>query len=348
MVHTFDIDNYLNPFIPAPRLDKLPYWISRFLGYRPLDFKPYKNQWLNLASVFLSTFTGLLIVLITFNFSKFFIAKGAPVIIPSLGASSILIYNAVGAPLAQPRNLLVGTFVSSFIGIVIMKLFMTHPSKEEFLWLGAALSTAASSVVMSLLDCVHPPAGAAALLPLVDDQIRLLGWYYLPVQLISMGEMLFIALLFNNVVLRYPVYWWTGKSLEKIHRRPTIERIHKQPTIIDEMRQIGEESEDEELNLPWEGVKDHYFSLKIAPNEVHLPPDVEFDEETAGMIRSLQARLQGLEYQYHHNNNDNRGDDESSLFGTLDARFRGLQEQQHADTTTEEKERVSDIEEVDT
>jgi CBS-domain-containing membrane protein len=283
MGFVFDIDNYLNPFVPAPRLNRLPLFISWFLGYRPKEFKPINNQWLTLLSVFISTFTGLIVVLITFNYSKHFIDRGVPVIIPSLGASSILIYNSLGAPLAQPRNFIFGTFISSFVGIVIMRFFMTHADNEQFLWTGAALATACSSVLMSLLDCVHPPAGAAALLPLVDTQIRELSWYYLPVQLISMGEMLVVACLMNNVILKYPAYWWTAKPLAK--------------TVIvadgeTEERTTGVETSEktEENGTP---------SIVITVDDIRFPPNIEISQEYHRLMLDLQQHLRDSHVNQH-------------------------------------------------
>lgn len=52
------------------------------------------------------------------------------------------------------------------------------------MWALGALSFALTLVAMVVLNCVHPPAGALALLPSLDDRIRDMGWWYLTVQIV--------------------------------------------------------------------------------------------------------------------------------------------------------------------
>ncbi|KAJ8463998.1 hypothetical protein ONZ45_g17391 [Pleurotus djamor] len=60
---------------------------------------------------------------------------------------------------------------------------------------------------MQITKTTHPPAGATALLAAVDADVRALGWYYLPIILLSSALALAIALLVNNIQRRYPVFW---------------------------------------------------------------------------------------------------------------------------------------------
>lgn len=78
---------------------------------------------------------------------------------------------------------------------------------ESLRWLAASLSTALAIVAMQLTGTTHPPAGATALLPAIDDQIWNLSWYFLPVILLSSMLLLVCALLLNNLHRRYPVFW---------------------------------------------------------------------------------------------------------------------------------------------
>jgi CBS-domain-containing membrane protein len=50
--------------------------------------------------------------------------------------------------------------------------------------------------------------GATALLAAVNTQVRDLGWYYLPVILLSSTLALAVALMLNNIQRRYPVFWF--------------------------------------------------------------------------------------------------------------------------------------------
>jgi len=126
------------------------------------------------------------------------------------GASAVLCYGAIDAPLAQPRALIFGHFLSALVGICITKLFSLMPDEERFnslRWLAASLSSAVAIVVMQVTQTTHPPAGATALLPAVDDAIWELSWYYLPVVLLSSVIIMAVAMLLNNIQRRYPTFW---------------------------------------------------------------------------------------------------------------------------------------------
>lgn len=126
------------------------------------------------------------------------------------GASAVLCYGAIDVPLAQPRAVIFGHFLSALIGVCITKLFSLMPDQERFnslRWLAASLSSAVAIVVMQITQTTHPPAGATALLPAIDDAIWELSWYYLPVVLLSSVIIVAVALLLNNVQRRYPTFW---------------------------------------------------------------------------------------------------------------------------------------------
>lgn len=121
-----------------------------------------------------------------------------------------MVYGAIDAPLAQPRALIFGHFLSALVGICITKLFSLIPDEEKFQsvrWLAASLSTAVAIVVMQVTQTTHPPAGATALLPATDDAVWEMSWYFLPVVLLSSTIVLLVALLLNNIQRRYPVFW---------------------------------------------------------------------------------------------------------------------------------------------
>lgn len=126
------------------------------------------------------------------------------------GASAVLVYGAVESPLAQPRSLIFGHFLSALVGLCVTKLFSLMPNEARFdslRWLAGALSSAVAIVVMQVTETTHPPAGATALLPALDDAVWDISWYYLPVVLLSSTMILAVALLVNNIQRRYPVFW---------------------------------------------------------------------------------------------------------------------------------------------
>lgn len=60
---------------------------------------------------------------------------------------------------------------------------------------------------MHLTKTTHPPAGATALLPCIDQHIWALRWYFLPVLLLSSAIVLVTALMVNNIQRQYPKFW---------------------------------------------------------------------------------------------------------------------------------------------
>jgi len=126
------------------------------------------------------------------------------------GASAILCYGAIDVPLAQPRSLIFGHFFSGLVGVIVATIFQFNLHDDPFprlQWLAASLATAIALVVMHLTKTTHPPAGATALLPCIDQHIWALRWYFLPVLLLSSAIVLVTALMVNNLQRQYPKFW---------------------------------------------------------------------------------------------------------------------------------------------
>jgi len=129
------------------------------------------------------------------------------------GAAAVLEFYAIESPLAQPRNAVVGQAIAAFIGISICKLFALSSNFSQLRWVAAALSCASATSFMALTGTVHPPAGATALIAVIDDDVTALGWFLMPVILLGCVLMQLAALLINNIQRRYPIYWWTPESV---------------------------------------------------------------------------------------------------------------------------------------
>ncbi|KAH6913733.1 HPP family protein [Coprinopsis sp. MPI-PUGE-AT-0042] len=191
-------------------LSRLPTWFSRWFGYRASPVPPQPNYIIWIWG-FIGSFGGLAIVQIMFTRSSYFVDKGVPPLIASYGASAVLIYGVLDGPLAQPRALIGGHFLSAILGTAISKLFLLLPP-ERFVslqFLASSLSTAIAIVLMQMTGTSHPPAGATALIPILDDRVRALGWEYVWVVLLTSTIMGVVAMGTNNVSRRWPV-WWIG------------------------------------------------------------------------------------------------------------------------------------------
>lgn len=83
-----------------------------------------------------------------------------PMIVAPMGASAVLIFAVPASPLAQPWPVIGGNIVSALVGITVARLV---PDMA----LAAGIAVSAAILVMSLLRCLHPPGGAAALTAVV-------------------------------------------------------------------------------------------------------------------------------------------------------------------------------------
>lgn len=219
MVFKFTIDNVLNKFVPANQFKKLPRPLGHFFGVNDNNKYP-RPDYLIWLEIFIGSFCGILLLQGVFrNPNVFTDSHHAPIIIASYGASAILCFNASQAPLAQPRNVLFGHFLSALIGVCVYKLFLLSQVGQDHYYVGGAISVGLASVVMLICNVVHPPAGASALLPLIDEQIRQMSWWYLPTHIVSSVLIICVALITGNIIRRYPVYWWTPEPTQEF--KPT-------------------------------------------------------------------------------------------------------------------------------
>lgn len=115
------------------------------------------------------------------------------------GASCVLAFGVWNVPLSQPRNIIGGHFVSTFVGLAIYYVFGDEP------W-AIGLAVGLAIAVMMLTKTTHPPAGADPLVVIMGGY----SWSYLltPVLIGSIVIVVF-ALLINNLRSNreYPTFW---------------------------------------------------------------------------------------------------------------------------------------------
>ena len=100
-----------------------------------------------------------------------------PAIVAPIGASAVLVFAVPASPLAQPWPVIGGNTLSALTGIAVMRLLGTGPLGTGPLAAGVAV--AAAILVMSLLRCLHPPGGAAALTAVIGGPaVTAAGWSF--------------------------------------------------------------------------------------------------------------------------------------------------------------------------
>ncbi len=129
--------------------------------------------------------------------------RGAVVIIPSMGASAVLLFAVPHGSLAQPWNLIGGHLISALVGVACARWFGPGPWAA-----GAAVGGAITA--MYYLRCIHPPGGATALAAVIGGPaVHQLGFLYALTPIMTNVAVMFaVALAFNALFpwRRYPAY----------------------------------------------------------------------------------------------------------------------------------------------
>ena len=141
--------------------------------------------------------------------SIFFITRAALdttatlLIVPSMGASAVLLFAVPHGALSQPWNVFAGHLLSALVGVSCAMLF----SNEI---IAASMAVGAAVGVMHYARCIHPPGGATALAAVIGGEAtQALGYQFVvtPV-LINVLVMLVVAIAFNALLpwRRYPAW----------------------------------------------------------------------------------------------------------------------------------------------
>lgn len=123
----------------------------------------------------------------------------AVLVLGSFGASCVLVFGFPEAPFSQPRNVVVGHLLSSFVGLLFLTL--CGPT-----WWSVALAAGTAIALMIATRTIHPPAGSNPVIVFLTQP----AWDFLLFPTLT-GALLVVvvAVLYNNLVRKtnYPKYW---------------------------------------------------------------------------------------------------------------------------------------------
>ncbi len=176
------------------RLDYYLQFIKRFLV---IEFDSVSH-----AEKLIATIGGVIgITLVSYISFQVSGARGAALIVPSMGATAVLLFAVPHGKLSQPWALLGGHVFSAFVGVACFKLF-----GDTYIAAGFAVGFAIG--IMHVFNCIHPPGGATALAAVIGGPaIHDLGFQYVlsPI-LLNAIVILSIAIMFNGLFAwrRYP------------------------------------------------------------------------------------------------------------------------------------------------
>ncbi|KAI1818753.1 HPP family protein [Poronia punctata] len=267
----FDIDNYLNRIIPASRWHTIPYPVAHFFGYRKKPAEKYGNLLLTVRAT-LGIFVSLVLIQLASHY-VLDVASSGPLIVASFGAAAVLEFYAIESPLAQPRSSITSQIIATIIGVSFCKLFYLHSDEYWVRWLGGALACAVTTALMALTKTVHPPAGATALIAVVDDKAVAMGWKLIPLVLLGCAIMLSVALVLNNVFSRFPLYWWSPDSVDAAPPAP-LKRLSDSSSCSDEEKGGSTPA-----------------SLTIVRGEVFVSGHVSLSGEERRLLEEISRRL---------------------------------------------------------
>ncbi len=123
-----------------------------------------------------------------------------PLVVAPFGASTVLLFGHPASPLSQPRNLVAGNTLGAVIGVLCVAEWGQAP------WV-MGLAVGLTIALGQLLRCLHPPAGAVALLGVLLAARP--GFVVVP---ILTGSLLLVAMatLFSRLrraARPYPHHW---------------------------------------------------------------------------------------------------------------------------------------------
>lgn len=118
----------------------------------------------------------------------------APWLVTSMGASAVLAFVLPASPLAQPWPVIGSHLLAAAVGLAC-HLLVPLP------WAAAGLAVGLSIAGMTLLRCLHPPAGGTAVLTaLATPAIAALSWRFLVFPLgLNLVLLVGFAMLYNRL-----------------------------------------------------------------------------------------------------------------------------------------------------
>ncbi|NQY20198.1 MAG: HPP family protein [Campylobacteraceae bacterium] len=146
----------------------------------------------------LFSFIGALFAMLFLSYISDF--NGNLLIMGSFGASCVLLFSFYQSPFSQPRNVIGGHFISTFIALGILDIFGN-------IWWAMSLALSLSIVFMLLTKTVHPPAGSNPIIVFLLSPT----WDYLffPTFFGSLILVLFAVFYINlHKNKTYPQYWY--------------------------------------------------------------------------------------------------------------------------------------------
>jgi len=113
--------------------------------------------------------------------------QSLPFMVAPIGASAVLLFAVPASPLAQPWSIVGGNMISAAVGVTAA-LFVPDPA------IAAGLAVGGAILVMSLLRCLHPPGGAAALTAVIGGPAIAAAGYGFALVPVGLNSLILVGL----------------------------------------------------------------------------------------------------------------------------------------------------------
>ena len=183
-----------------------------------------------------STAGGALVIFCIFIITRASLGPGgALLIIPSMGASAVLLFAVPHGALSQPWNVFGGHILSALVGVTCA---IVIPGEI----VAASLAVGLAIGAMHYLRCIHPPGGATALAAVIGgDATHALGYQFVitPV-LLNVLVMLAVAVTFNYLFpwRRYPEWLVAKPPAEAEETRADSQRTIEHADLVYALSQM--------------------------------------------------------------------------------------------------------------
>ena len=283
--------------------------LSKYLG---IEYNPVSH-----TERLVSALGGTLVIASIFLISRATLGPAATLlIVPSMGASAVLLFAVPHGALSQPWNVFGGHVLSAITGVSCAMLF-----SNEIIAASAAVGIAIG--IMHYLRCIHPPGGATALAAVIGGEAtQALGYQFVitPV-LINTLVMLAVAVAFNLAFpwRRYPA-WLVDKNRQPaaavtrvserhIEHADLVAALSQIDSFIDvsendllRIYQLATGEADQRHLLPAQIVLGHYYSsvehgdgwsVRQIVDESHSP-DPQKDMVVYKVVAGAESRTSGV------------------------------------------------------
>lgn len=154
---------------------------------------------------------------------------------------------------------------------------------------------------MVLTGTTYPPAGATALLAVVDPPTRALGWYVLALgvlgSVVCVGEGCVVV----NAGRRYPTWWWSERMMGTRDEGRLQRGSHGGGGVqergggwdVEKGEGRGADDGSERREGDEAGEEEDAFAVIFTSDRIYLPSVQRVAVEKAEVLRMLRGRLEG-------------------------------------------------------